>query len=112
MDAFARRDWTPREVEVLAAPRGAPCDRARRARCPRATSGTLGLAPIDRQQYSIRFSRKPPQECREAKGQFKVVMLPADLDAQFKTVRVRFVAAIGRSSALSQSASVGEDVRG
>lgn len=44
------------------------------------------VPPIDR-QYTVRFFRQRPEEWRDAKGKFKVVMLPSGLDAQFHLFR-------------------------
>jgi len=44
------------------------------------------IPPIDR-QYTVRFFRQRPDEWRDTKGKFKIVMLPAGLDAQFNLFR-------------------------
>jgi hypothetical protein len=44
------------------------------------------IPPIDR-QYTVRFFRQRPEDWRDAKGKFKVIMLPAGLDAQFDLFR-------------------------
>jgi hypothetical protein len=41
------------------------------------------IPPIDR-QYTVRFFGQLPNKWRDRKGKFKPVMLPADLDGQFR----------------------------
>jgi hypothetical protein len=48
------------------------------------------IPPIDR-QYTIRFFRQRPEEW-QAHGKFKVIMLPAGIDAQFNLFHATCVA--------------------
>jgi hypothetical protein len=41
------------------------------------------IPPIDR-QYTVRFFREAPEKWRDANGRFRPVMLPKDLEAQFR----------------------------
>jgi len=44
------------------------------------------IPPVDR-QYTVRFFQQAPNAWRDAKGKFKTVTLPSDIDSQFQLFR-------------------------